>query len=290
MPGVRRKVRKDEAEVKPRQQALVEEGQREDTDQDLMYIGKDILVSPELEKIKKLESRVRDYLVRKCVPCLLYRRGVVLVSIRALDEVYTQLRAFKREMDALVEEFLANYPLRKAEARLRLGPLYREKDYPTEEALRTSFDLTWRALARGVPQTLREFRAEIFREEQEKVVKLCQQEYEYVRQCLRIQLNEMVNHLVVVLTPNDDGSKKVFKNSTVEKMTEFLSGFEARNITDDGQLGEVVDRLKGIMQGVDAKALRESNFTAQVVRQGLEQVQRVMEDSIVEVNRAYNWD
>lgn len=289
-PTFTKLVKKDQARVTVNRSQTVETEDQKDPDQDRMQVRKKTLDCSEVVRIKKMETRVRSYLEVKCVPSMVYKKGVVLLPLRSLDEVYIQLRIFQQELSVLVETLIQVYDIRKAEARSSLGELFSEKDYPTPDQLRDMIKIYWVPRARGVPQTLREFRAEIFAEEQAKVVDLCRQEYDYVRQLLRVDMNRMVDHLVDVLTPGPQGERKVFKDSTVDNIQRFLAEFDARNITDDDQLATVVARCREVLNGVDPKDLRKSSMVSHNVRDGLQEVQRLIRDQVTTANRQYDWD
>ena len=43
-------------------------------------------------------------------------------------------------------------------------------------------------------------------------------------------------------------------------MKEFLATFDIRNIADDRELAPVVERMRSLLQGVDAESLRTSDL------------------------------
>ena len=61
---------------------------------------------------------------------------------------------------------------------------------------------------------------------------------------------ELVQHLVERLQPGADGKPKVFRDSLVRGMEEWLSDFSARNLAQDGELSSLVERARELLHPV----------------------------------------
>ena len=66
----------------------------------------------------------------------------------------------------------------------------------------------------------------------------------------------LVNHMVDRLEASDSGKPKVFKKSTVANLCDFLATFDFRNISDDGELKEQVEKTRALLSGVTAEEIR----------------------------------
>jgi hypothetical protein len=112
-----------------------------------------------------------------------------------------------------------------------------------------------------------------------------------VQHTVREGLAELVAHLVDRLTGDKDGKLKVFRNSIMTNLNEFLEVFNARNITDDQQLAALVDKARRLISGVDAETLRESKNVRETVRTGFAKIQTALDGMLVDKpERAYRLD
>ena len=233
----RRAVSPDTASVKARGN----NGPDADPDQDMVHVAKDILESVELKEVHGTDNEFVGWLRRRVIPTRLFHRGIYLVSYDGLEAVIEKLEAFREERQKLVEAFLAVYPEKSEQARVKLGDLFDPSDYPAVDALRGSFDVRWKLFEwGGTPDRIKSIDAVLFarmKREQEATLQSAAQE---IRDALRVAMSEFVTHLVDKLTGGEDGKPKKFKQSSIDAMNEFLASFESRNITGDTDLAKLV--------------------------------------------------
>ena len=70
---------------------------------------------------------------------------------------------------------------------------------------------------------------------------------------------ELVKHARERLAPAPDGKPKVFRNSLVKNLNEFLDTFLIRNIGDDQELAGLVEQMRSLAAGVAPEDLRTSD-------------------------------
>ena len=91
---------------------------------------------------------------------------------------------------------------------------------------------------------------------------------------LRVGMADLVERLKDSLVPGPDGKTKRLTDSSVNRLREFLTTFEFRNITDDADLASASGKLKDLMQGITPEQLRESETlkerTGLVIKQASE--------------------
>ncbi len=75
----------------------------------------------------------------------------------------------------------------------------------------------------------------MFAREQEKAQVMWTNALDEMQSLLRQTAVDLMEHLHDRLLPDGDGKKKVFKNTMMAKVKEFLNDFDARNITGDEQ-------------------------------------------------------
>ena len=252
-----------------------------DADKDLISAQKILLSCEHLKTIAHYDGEIRRYLYTRCLPSL-FKEGVYLVPLGMVEEVEAKLNAFADTRKQLVGAFVTAYPSLIEEAQKRLRAAFNSSDYPSTERMEANFRMEWRYIAFSVPGTLKTVSHEMFRKEQEKAQRQWAEALDEVRALLRTHLSELVQHLVDRLSGNDKGAKpKVFKNTLVTNMTEFLETFDARNLTDDSELASVVKRAKDLLSGVDAQTLRTSTALRASLHEGFSNLKGTLDTLVV---------
>ena len=252
-----------------------------ETDKSLLHVSKKLLDCPEYKAITSLDDEMKAYVRSKCLPSVL-RKGVFLLPISSIEKVNTRLEEFASTRAQRVSMFVAVYESAKAKAEERLGSLFNEKDYPPVELVSSYFDLSWNYLTFGVPDALGKISKTLFEQEQQKANAQWQEAQGMVQDLLRVRMQELVKHLTDRLTPGADGKPKIFKSSLISNIDEFLTEFDSLNVSDDGQLAEVVAKAKDLMNGVDAEMLRKSKDLQTSLQNGFAQIENQLAGMITE--------
>jgi hypothetical protein len=242
-----------------------------DADKSLLYVSKEILDSPELKSINSLDNEIRAYLKGRCLP-VAFRRGFHVLPLSLLKEVDAKLQEFKDRRSTLVDAFIAVYQERVDEAKEKLAGLFVEADYPAVEAVAKAFKMEIRYTNFGISGTLREVSKEIYDREKAEIAGELREAVEDAIVGLRIGFQEMVETLVDRLGNKEDGKPKSFKGPTIDKIKDFLSVFECRNISNDGELEKLVSSAKLMLDGVDPAILRKDLDVRGSVKQGMESI------------------
>jgi len=245
-----------------------------DADKNSIHISKSLLDSPELEAIRRLDGEIRRYLYSVCLP---FEPGIHLLPIGLIEAADEELGTFRAKREGLVQEFLGAYPRLCEEAAGRLRTLYNPLDYPPLEAVRSQFSCSWQYVSYGVPHQLREVSERMFQNEREKAAERMAEAYSEVRQVLRQAMVELVAHLRDRLTDQPDGTPQRLRESTVQKLREFLDTFDFRNVTDDQELKEQVERARTLLTGTTTDAIRNTAGLRVQVREGMAEIAQCLE-------------
>jgi hypothetical protein len=255
MPGSSRKIEAD---------SVVET----DADHDWLSVSKRLFESKEFDKVRTVVGRMKRYLERKCVvpkgkagdkPALrrFLKSGVYVLPLALVAEVDEAINNFKAEFELAKQEFLSVYPTLRESAKEKLKGLFNDTDYPDQETLNRAFYVDSSYLNVSTPVALTRISSEIFKREQEQAKEKWAEASLEIRQVLRSGFAGLVDWMVSTLTPTD-GRKKQFRGSTAERLLEFLSDFEGKNLTSDAELGDLVSRAKGILEGQDVESLQRA--------------------------------
>ncbi len=240
-----------------------------DTDKQLLRVAKKILVSAEFEAIRQLDRKVKKYLDSVCVP---FETGTRFLAVPLIEDVDRKLREFERERADLVDRFLDSYPTLCESMSDRLRVLHNPTDYPPIDMVKARFYFTWRYVAYGVPGQLKTISGRIWQEEREKGL-------------LRESMSELVNHMVERLDASENGKPKVFKKSTVANLGDFLATFDFRNIANDTELKEQVDKARALLAGVTAEEIRTTADLRSRLKTGMSEIGTKLDAMVITMPR-----
>lgn len=284
--GTRRKVDPDRVTA-PRR--LANEGEQAGPDSDLLHVSAEILKSPELEAIRKHDRETSELLRSKASGPALFKGGVYLIALELLEATDRQLNARLDERAALVETFTGAYLRRKTETEAKLGTLADSFTWPDLARVRASFDARIRYLMLDTPESLKGISSEIFERERAKAASEWAEALDECRQVLRSAFADLVGHLADRLAPGEDGKRKIFRDSLVRNFSEFVDTFNARNIADDAQLADLVNRARDVMAGVSASDLRDADALRRDVAAKMAAIKTAIDPLVTEKpSRQYN--
>lgn len=238
-----------------------------DADKALLRVSKQLLDSPELDAIKKADSKMRQWLYNTCLP---FDIGMQMLPRGLVNNAVSKMTEYKAERAELVEAFITAYPALMEKASGELKSLYSGADYQGIESVRAKFVFDWHITTFGVPETLKEISADLYKAEQIKAEQQMKDATAEITALMRQTLFDMVAHLQEKLTPGDDGKPKRIYESAVTNITEFLDSFDARNVTNDAELAAQVKKARELLTGTNVATLRSSDSFREKLRAGME--------------------
>ena len=256
-------------------------GETPETDKKKVHVSKDLFDCPELKRLFGHDADVDSFLFRYCVPFPL-KRAVYLLPMDLFDEVENFLTEHVQEREPLIEAAVNVYDAAIERAKVFLGPLFKQSDYPPKEVFRASFDFSWQYLEIGVSGKLKEVSADIQAREAAKMNATYVEASQAIQALLRTSMGELVNHLVDRLTPGPDGKKKVFRDSMLDNVNDFLKTFRSRNLTDDTDLATLVEQAQQLTNGISPENLRTNEGLRDNVQRGFEQIKAQL-DAMIQV-------
>jgi hypothetical protein len=266
--GIRRKVKAAE------QQDVI---RAEGVEAKLLHHSKDLLVSPELDEIGRLDGEITRYVGDMQLPAPL-RHGLHMVPVGLVNDVFLKLEEYSALRVERVDAFLAAYPGQIIDARDRLGRLFNSQQYPGYEEMADKFrmEFHWQPTV-SMPNNLRQISRTLFHREQERVQRECQTLVSEVKQGLRDQFHGMVSHLQSCLTPGPDGKLKRFEATSVENLRAFIEMFEQMDINGDTDTAAIAGRARALLNGtngnaIDADQLRRNSSIRETTRESLNEI------------------
>ncbi len=206
--------------------------------------------------------------------------GIRLVRQDSLDPINVRMRAFCDELAEAVSTLDGRFSELKYEARDRLGDLYNESDYPA--SLDGLFEIAWDFPSVEPPDYLRRLNPALYRQECDRVRARFDEAVEMAETAFTEELAKMVEHLSERLSGGDDGKPKIFRDSAVENMVEFFDRFKRLNIGSSEELDAVVDRARGVIDGVAPQQLRDDQSLRSRINNQLTAVQSSLDGLMVD--------
>jgi hypothetical protein len=249
-------------------------------DQTLVKRTKWIIDCPEYRAITRLDAKVKRDCERFKLPATV-GRGMMLIAAKDLLEVYQLLDEYQMQRHALIDKFCSVYADRKVEAKDRLKDLYDEREYPTLAEVRDKFRVDIQFLTFDLPGFLQNINRTVAEREREKMAELFKGYGEEIRGGLREMLQALVDHLLEALTPGEDGRPKTLRATALTNLTEFVTAFDRRNVTDDSDMDKLVMQLRNTLDGLTPKGLKKDLHYQDIVRSSLQSVKSQLDAMVV---------
>lgn len=251
-----------------------------ETDPAMLRASKILLESRAFDRLKKADGAMRAWLKARSLPSQ-FRAGVYLIPVPLVSDVYEKLQEFESDRTSLINNFAGEYDAAVADARYRLGPLFKGADYPSVSAVRSVFSLSYQFIEISAPGSLANISMKLFESERDKARDLWTSAAEQAVGLLRGELAGLVNHLVERLTPGLDGKRKEFKKGTVENLKGWLELVDARNITGDEELSKLAGQARALLNGKSPDTLRNDLLARERVRDGMGQIKGQLDALLV---------
>lgn len=205
--------------------------------------------------------------------------GVRLIRRDRLDEFDDRMRDFRHELQQAVSGLQGKYAELRAKARVELGALFNEADYP--ERVDDAFALEWEFPSFEPPTYLRRLHPQLYAQECGRIRGRFEEAVRLTEAAFLQRLNDLVAHLSERLSGERDGKPKVFRNSAIENLNDFFEEFRSLDIGSSTELQDLVQRAQQLVNGVSPDELRRDFSTRTNVVNGLAEIQQSMDALMV---------
>ena len=252
------------------------------TSPDWVRASKKLVDPGALKPIGKIANKARSYLAGVSLPFPI--QGMVFVPKEMISRVDKRLQFFKDEFDLGVNKFVSEYNELRGIAKVYLGDLFSELDYPVD--VRSKFAFAWRFVILDVPDgNVGLLSPEVYQREKEKFIQTMEEARQMAIQSLREEFACMVERITERFYTGPDGKPKVFKNATVNSFYEYFENFKERNIFRDEELAELVARAQEILSETSADDIRSDEQLKDRIRSGMQEVEQAMSEILTRPRR-----
>lgn len=260
-----------------------------DADKNRLTLMAKILQCKEADAIRSLFSELRLSLIdskRGLLLPSLFKRSVYLVPIESVDAVEAMLTKGRINLTDRVEALIAVYPERIEADRVALGTKFSAAHYPSVAALREMFSITWRYLSLGASSQLETISASVYAAEVERVKLECSEVGEEIKMTLRGAALELVSSMHDRLTGFDEkGKPKIFRDSMVSNLLNFLNTFEVKNVMGDSELSSTLSDMRSLLANVTPADLRSNQALRSAIGQQVGAIQDVIGNMVTTQSR-----
>lgn len=242
--------------------------------------GRKNLINPELlGPVKTAVHQARNHVQKFSLPFPI--TSIYLIPKDSLSQVDDRLNYFKSRFWDRVQDFEDVYDVALEEAQSILGDLFNETEYPTDISQKFKFE--WRYLSLSIPQKASILTPEIYEREKQKFQELMEETREVSMIALREEFGQIVELLVNRL--NGDGTPRMLNNKMFNKLTEFLSEFDTKNIFDDQQLAELTDEARSVIGGITPHSIKYNDAMRQEIHNEFNTLKEAINASIEDMPR-----
>ena len=252
----------------------------------LLSTNKSIIDCPELDAIRRVVREFKDWLYFQELPSSLLRGGMRLIPLANVTKVEDKFAETRTNFKTALKAFIVAYPARKAEARLRLGNLYRESEYPTAREIRNAYRLTKRWVSFDPPAALKQLNEETWKANSNQLAAQMAEAGQECKDILRARMVEYTQWLVERLTMEPGETKrKAIAESKIQDFREFLNTFESLNLMADAEMSAFVAQARNAVDGLDVKALRTDDAARNQIRDLFAGIQEKTDGWVTEQSR-----
>jgi hypothetical protein len=211
--------------------------------------------NPAYRAVTSIRGKAEDYYKSLSTPYV--EPGVRLMPREKRAEFQDQMDLFRVELDDAVSALDARYFELREQARRALGDLFNPADYPV--SLVGAFGVTYDYPNLGEPPSFLVEDPEEYTRQSRLIRDRFEQAVVLAEEAFLGQFADCVRHICERLDgTGDDGTPRVFRDTLVTNLVDFVEQFRLLNLNSNEQLDQLVERAQGAIRGVSAQDLRDS--------------------------------
>jgi hypothetical protein len=194
----------------------------------------------QLERVHQTTRIIRNDFAKRTLPWGI--DGVNILKAEAYEEFVQVVNDWRTQFESAVDDFVAAYPEQYKEARLMLGTMFREEDYPAVSDIRRRFGFS----VRFMPMSdARDFRVDIGDEARQRLIA---QTEEMVASAQASAMAEAWKRVYDVVSRANERLREpdtIFKASLVDNAVELCRLLPMLNLTNDPALEKARREIEG---------------------------------------------
>jgi hypothetical protein len=235
-------------------------------------VNKNLLPGVEkLDKITKYGAAVRNWMYTKTLPWSDF--GARLIPTAQFFDFKRELDAKQAEFDQLVDEFIQEYPSLISMQAFKLGDMFDREEYPSPDDIRDKFKFNVAFMP--VPES-GDFRVDVGNDELQHLREQYDADFkrklEQAMGDVSKRLLEGLSHLSERMTDYDDGKRKVFQSTLIERLGETIASVRALNVTKSQAIEQLAANAELAIRDVDVEILKEMPSAREKVKSQVDSI------------------
>ncbi len=235
--------------------------------------GRKYLINPELlGPLNTTSHQARNLVQKLSLPFPI--TGIYLIPKESLSHVDSRLEEHQKAFMEKAAAFETEYDQARNEAKLALGNLFNEGDYP--QSVSSRFKFSWRFLTIDLPGKSTILSPEIYEKEKQKFTDMMDEARDLASFTLINEFREIIDGLVERL----NGTAKAIKSTAFNKLREFIDTLETKNLFNDQLVKEFADEAREAMKGVSPYGLSYNNAMKVAVQESMNALKESIDTAI----------
>lgn len=236
---------------------------------------------PAYQEVTAVRGQVLAYWKAQTLPYP--EPGIRLLRQTEVEAFHQRLLALRSELQESVHRLDQHYAELQQTARQRLGRLYNAADYPP--VLEGLFALDWEFPSVEPPDYLLQLSPSLYAQERDRVAARFEEAVQLAEQAFLSEFAKLVAHLSERLGNDEDGTRKVFRDTAITNLLAFFERFRQLNVRSNAELEALIDQAQQIVRGVEPQQLRDQAALRQHVATQLSGVQAALDGLLVDPPR-----
>jgi hypothetical protein len=236
---------------------------------------------PAYQEVTAVRGQVLAYWKAQTLPYP--EPGIRLLRQTEVEAFHQRLLELRSELHEAVARLDQHYAEIQQTARQRLGRLYNAADYPP--VLQGLFALDWEFPSVEPPDYLLQLSPALYAQERDRVAARFEEAIQLAEQAFVSEFARLVAHLSERLRSEEDGGRKVFRDTAITNLLAFFERFRQLNVRSNAELDTLIDQAQQIVQGVEPQQLRDQAALRQHVATQLSGVQAILDGLLVDQPR-----
>lgn len=261
----------------------------------MLSVNKKLFDCPELRAILNKHVHLDIFLKKHSSPMPL-QTGHHIVPNDLYHQVEARIKQTEAEVKDLIAAFKASYQTTLDHSKEILGDQFDPSDYPSIDRIDKMFVFKWNYIDFSVANKLTEIDKETAERKYAEMEQDILDAKEVNRGLLRVEMQELMNELVSKLSSKADAKtgelkRKTFRETVLDKIQEFHQLFDARDLSKDGKLKDLVMKTQQLLNGVAPDKLRSDDNLRNSVRDGFTEIKKNLDQILVdEPIRTIRWE
>lgn len=257
-----------------------------EADKSRLRLSKRLIECKEYDAIRTYFSELRTWIYSRTVPSF-FKDGFQLATLKAVEDIEKRMKqAVTDDLPPLIMNLALVYGEKVNEAQKALKGQFRASDYPPEDELGDLFSIQWYWVSFTTPKGLP---PELLRAEEEKLQKQFADAGEQITLALREAFSQLITHATEKLTIVPGEKPKIFRDSMLGNIQAFIDTFASRDLMNDTELAELVNKARSVLTGVETDKLRKISSIREETQSKLTEIKTAL-DGMIETKKGRKFD